>query len=989
MKKLLIILFLGFYCAGTVHAQSGEIPPLTWVIAGDELIIRGIGDMPYHPGGNAPWYDYKNSISNITIEEGVTSISPFSFFELTNATSISISGTVTRIEVGAFLRCENLPTVHIPASVTSIGEAALSRCHKMTSITVDPANPAFSTDNGFLFDKEKTMIVACIGGKTDNFTIPNTVKTIGKNAFSSQLNLTTITIPASVTTFNDFAFSGCTNLSSISLPTTLTEIGYGSFSQCTNLAEIINANPEPQTVVIETFLDVDFKVCVLRIPAESYHLYETAAIWKQFQNKAPIERTVLKTGKIGSITWDFTDDNVLIFSGTGDITNEILDDPVVQNIQLDVQRIVINEGITGLAYCWKSSPVISLFIPASVTTIYSCFSVGYTKLASITVHADNPEYASVDGVLFNNDKTMLLTFPAGRTGHYEIPSTVIVISDAFYECQLSSITIPSSVKTIVNRAFMFCHSLTFITIPYSVTNMDGNPFFCCESLTSIDVEAGNTNYSSLDGVMFNFDKTTLIAFPSGRAGHYDIPAQVKNIGSYAFVCCHKLSSVNIHNSVESIGNGAFSGSSLNNVFIPASVISIEAWAFSRCYTLTSIEVHEDNDQYSSEDGVLYSKDKTILFDIPPTRQGRFIIPESVNTIGVGPFYSCEKLTSVVFQGKYTFMNGNHFYECSSLREIIFLNPKPQEISPDLFFEDAYTSCTLRVPAASVELYKASEGWKMFNKIEGINVISLDYSTLCLLTGAEKTLSVTLDECLPETQIEWTSTNTAAATVNSTGKVTAIKPGTADITVSAFGNDARCTVTVIAPGNSTIKGTVDNAGTSNVRVNLYVKLPDSDTKKGIIGGYVLLATTVPNDNGEYSFENLPEGSYKVDVEMDEYESEATPAINLSGNETRSNINFEVDGATGTVVPKIVTGTVETGHAPSLQIYPNPFTDVVRINVQTGRAPSLQVQIFNTAGTIVHTQIIANPDETIHLGHLPVGMYFIRLENGQTIKTIKIQ
>ena len=226
-------------------------------------------------------------------------------------------------------------------------------------------------------------------------------------------------------------------------------------------------------------------------------------------------------------------------------------------------------------------------------------------------------------------------------------------------------------------------------------------------------------------------------------------------------------------------------------------------------------------------------------------------------------------------------------------------------------------------------------------------------------------------------------------MNNFGKVLALKAGTTVITAASGSNKALCTVTVIQTGNSTIKGTVDNAGTENVRVNLYVKPPESGTKKGIVGGYVLLATTVPNSNGEYSFENLPEGVYQVEVEIDEYESEASPAINISGNETRSNINFEVDGETGTVVPKIVTSVVETWHAASLQIYPNPFTDIVRIAVQTGRAPSLRMQIINASGAIVHTQIITSPDETIHLGHLPAGLYIIRLENGKTVKAIKIQ
>jgi hypothetical protein len=298
---------------------------------------------------------------------------------------------------------------------------------------------------------------------------------------------------------------------------------------------------------------------------------------------------------------------------------------------------------------------------------------------------------------------------------------------------------------------------------------------------------------------------------------------------------------------------------------------------------------------------------------------------------------------------------------------------------------------LRVPAASVGLYKASDVWKKFNNIEGIDVIALDYSSICLLAGAEKNLSATLDERLPETPFDWTSKNPAAATINPDGKVTAIKQGTTEITVTAFGNEAICTVTVIQPGNSTISGTIDNSGTSNVRVNLYMKPPESDTKKGIIGGYVLLATVIPNDDGGYSFEDLPEGEYQVEVETDEYESEATDNFPLSGNESLAEVNFTIDDegkiiAGEVIVHPVVTGAVETLRATSLQIYPNPFTDAVRITGKIGETG--KIQVINTAGMIVHTQTIASPDETIHLGHLPAGLYIIRLENGSRVKTMKI-
>ena len=157
--------------------------------------------------------------------------------------------------------------------------------------------------------------------------------------------------------------------------------------------------------------------------------------------------------------------------------------------------------------------------------------------------------------------------------------------------------------------------------------------------------------------------------------------------------------------------------------------------------------------------------------------------------------------------------------------------------------------------------------------------------------------------------------------------------------------------------------------------------------------MLLASTVPNDNGEYTFEGLPEGEYQVEVVIDDLEPEATDEIPLAEDETITDIDFTVEDGKIVVVSDTdpISGTEDIlDSGAGMIIYPNPFTDVLRIAVvETLRATSLQIQVINTAGATVHTQKITNPDATIHLGHLPVGMYIIRIENNGTIKTIKIQ
>jgi hypothetical protein len=492
-------------------------------------------------------------------------------------------------------------------------------------------------------------------------------------------------------------------------------------------------------------------------------------------------------------------------------------------------------------------------------------------------------------------------------------------------------------------AFAYCTNLTSITIPASVKNIQRFFLAGCTSLTSITVEEGSDSFVSVDGVLFNKEMTWLAAFPAGRPGNfsYDIPESVEHIGDDAFYECAGLTSVTIPAGVKDIGTCAF-------------------WA---CSALTSVA-----------------------------------IPHGVTSIYMRAFEDCASLTSVVIPASVVYFGSSVFGNCRNLFEVVNAAKEPTTIYGDLFQGVDLSLCKLLVQSGSEVDYRSAFVWQDFGEIWILKPgLKLDKTEVYLLPGATTEIKATITVGLNSDEIGWISNRADIADVDLAGKVTAIKAGTTDIFAFSYGTDAVCKLTVIAQGHSSIEGTVDNAGTSNLRVNLYMKPPDTDTKKGIIGGYVLLATVIPNDDGGYSFENLPEGEYQVEVVLDDDESEASDEFPVSGNEIVTEVNFTIDDegeiiAGEVIVHPVVTGAVETWHAASVQIYPNPFTDAVRITgvsaVETWHAASLQIQVINTTGAIVHTQTIASPDETIHLGHLPAGMYFIRLKNSKTVKVIKI-
>ena len=163
---------------------------------------------------------------------------------------------------------------------------------------------------------------------------------------------------------------------------------------------------------------------------------------------------------------------------------------------------------------------------------------------------------------------------------------------AFSGCTgLKSITIPSSVTEIGGYAFRGCKGLKSITIPSSVTEIGENAFRGCTGLTSIIADKNNKNYTSVNGVLFNKNKTEILAYPNAKSSSYVIPSSVTEIGSAAFYDCTGLKSVTIPSSVKEIGIDAFSGcTGLKSVTISNGVTNIESWAFYGCTGLKSVTI---------------------------------------------------------------------------------------------------------------------------------------------------------------------------------------------------------------------------------------------------------------------------------------------------------------------------------------------------------------------------------------------------------------
>lgn len=271
-----------------------------------------------------------------------------------------------------------------------------------------------------------------------------------------------------------------------------------------------------------------------------------------------------------------------------------------------------------------------------------------------------------------------------------IPVSVEIIGlAAFSGSGIESIHLPANLKTISTAAFSGCTNLKSVEFPAGLTKIENMAF---EKSGLIRMELPDTVTTMGSGVFSECPNLEFVKLPRNleviETGMFEkcaklqsvvFPENVKVIGRLAFMWCDELQNFTLPESVETIGLQAFIDcESLTEVTIPANVTTIEQNSFSGCGKLRAIYVAEGNQAYQSVDGVLMTKDGTMVHTCPGAKEGTFVIPNGVTTIASLAFFDCRNLKRLVIPATLTTINERGFDFCDNLLSFYFSGAAPEE-----------------------------------------------------------------------------------------------------------------------------------------------------------------------------------------------------------------------------------------------------------------------------------------------------------------------
>ncbi len=710
-----------------------------WQLTDDGIMrVYGSGTMSNYSNNGMPWRDLRDQIRTLVVEEGISMIGHYAFQNCDNLTTVTLPSTLKRIGTSAFQDCDNLnltlhdgitiidmyafltcpkltatlpstlkelgtrafqgtavASAHIPASLTTtMGDAPFADCQNLTAITVADDNSKYTAQDGVLYSKDMTQLRQYPAGKTDaEFKVPNGVTailahsffgnahlkavglpdgltTINSSAFYMCSGLEAVNIPEGVTVLNGSVFYGCSSLRSVTLPSTLTNINANAFGECSRIESIVSLAATPPTVGNSNVFYLVSKMVSVYVPSANVDDYKAANIWKDFKNIVGIQGG----GACGDgLTWALGADSVLVITGSGEMADYGAsgDAAAPWNAQAAaIKAINLGAGVSKLGtYAFAGCTNVKAMYadattPPAMTDANSVSGLPngmpvYVPTGSVDAYKadDNWQSMNIQGMIAHGKCGDNLTWTLTAA-----PDTTLTISGT------GAMWNASETNTNFAPWYGYLNNIKSIVINEGVTNIGASVFRYCQNMTSLS-----------------------------------LPSTLTRIDAYAFFMCRSIESITIPEGVTYIGGSVFSDChSLKNLVLPSAWNNVTSeGAFAACYSLESFVLPNDTAAGDLRviDGIVFSKDSTILRYYPAGRRGTYRVPDYVKTLYSNSFRAVS--ASRVEINDSVSLRSHVFYYCDSLRTVRL--PHDLEVLRASTFCFANSLETLTIPAGVTEI----------------------------------------------------------------------------------------------------------------------------------------------------------------------------------------------------------------------------------------------------------------------------------------------
>lgn len=602
----------------------------------------------------------------------------------------TVPSTVTEIGPTAFSGCEKLTTLTIPASVTNMYFQSASGNNSIQSsgayIEVANDNTNYSDVNGILCNKNATTLLALpkeYNGASragdGMLTIPGSITTITQNACKAVPVITGVKLN-NTATVSKSAFEGCDNLVNVEIGAAVSSIGDGAFSNCKKLqAFVVSSANQKYKADDGVLLSYDGTQLVLFPTAKGteYTIPSsvTAVNASAFKNTTNLETIHIAPSvkSLGDYVFRSSSVKNVIFDPTSTLESiglEAFQESKLENVTLPASLKTLSDNSFYTISTLKSVTVESNSnleeIPShSFANCANLESFTFSGSANVTAISSNAfandvklKSFEIPNTVTSIGKGAFLNTPSLESVTFKETASISEIGEgAFGYCGVKSMTLPQSVTTIKQQAFDHCANLKTIDIPANLTSVETGAFNFCESLVAINVSKDNATYSSLDGMLCDKNRTTLLVFPAGKSdSKYTLVPYFSKVAAYAFYASSKVTNITFPKTVTSIDTRALalcenlkSLSFMGVDEVPA--LSADILFNSSNPQDVTIYVRKDWFENSANSAVIANY-KSIFKDVHPSfvttkgyDRGTEFFPTSTTDAGVISFY--KERTSVI------------------------------------------------------------------------------------------------------------------------------------------------------------------------------------------------------------------------------------------------------------------------------------------------------------------------------------------------------